>query len=115
MLNPSIGLDQLFDSFIRSVDDCVAYAYEEPYLDEENVLLRPPSSNDDSASTIWHEFCLNSPADTARCTLDSTSFYMLGDNRRESFDSRGFGPVPEENIVGRAFFRIWPLSEISTL
>ena len=38
MLNPSIGLDQLFDSFIRSDDYCIAYAYEEPYLDHSGDI-----------------------------------------------------------------------------
>lgn len=37
-------------------------------------------------------------------------YFMLGDNSSRSSDSRYWGPVPRENIVGRAFFVFWPLS-----
>ena len=38
--------------------------------------------------------------------------FVLGDNRGFSNDSRSFGFVPFSDIVGRAWFRYWPLSEI---
>lgn len=38
--------------------------------------------------------------------------FVLGDNRGFSNDSRAFGPVPLENIVGRALFSYWPPDEI---
>ncbi|MCL7453584.1 MAG: signal peptidase I [Anaerolineae bacterium] len=38
--------------------------------------------------------------------------YVLGDNRDHSNDSRSFGPVPIENIVGRAWFSYWPAENI---
>lgn len=41
--------------------------------------------------------------------------FMMGDNRGDSRDSRFFGPIAEDTIVGRAFFRVWPLGNISTL
>jgi signal peptidase I len=34
---------------------------------------------------------------------------LLGDNRPVSEDSRVFGPVPVENIVGKAWFGFWPM------
>ena len=35
-------------------------------------------------------------------------YFVLGDNPGDSRDSRAFGPVPGERIIGRVWFRIWP-------
>ncbi|OQA45775.1 MAG: Signal peptidase IB [Chloroflexi bacterium ADurb.Bin325] len=41
--------------------------------------------------------------------------FVMGDNRSASRDSRSFGPVPMDQIVGRALVRYWPLNEIGLL
>lgn len=41
--------------------------------------------------------------------------FVMGDNRSASRDSRSFGPVPMEEIVGHALFRYWPLHAIGPL
>jgi signal peptidase I len=42
-------------------------------------------------------------------------YFVLGDNRINSKDSRFIGPIPRSLIVGRAFVRVWPLSKIGLL
>jgi signal peptidase I len=42
-------------------------------------------------------------------------WFMMGDNRGESDDSRFWGPVPTGWIIGDAFFTYWPLSRVGTL
>ncbi|MGH2693252.1 MAG: signal peptidase I [Actinomycetota bacterium] len=41
--------------------------------------------------------------------------FVMGDNRANSDDSRNFGPVPADSIVGHAFLLIWPPSDFDTL
>lgn len=41
--------------------------------------------------------------------------WVMGDNRRNSEDSRVFGPIPQSTIVGRVFVRIWPPSRVDLL
>ena len=39
-------------------------------------------------------------------------YFVLGDNRLQSNDSKNWGPVPLENIIGKVWVSYWPLSEI---
>jgi signal peptidase I len=43
-------------------------------------------------------------------TVPGGNYFVMGDNRPHSSDSREFGPVPQNLIIGRAFFRYWPLN-----
>jgi signal peptidase I len=42
-------------------------------------------------------------------------YFVMGDNRSNSSDSRFIGPIPGSLIVGRAFIRVWPLSSVDLL
>ena len=40
------------------------------------------------------------------CRIEKDEFYVLGDNREDSMDSRHFGPIPESNILGKVILII---------
>ncbi|MEA3354921.1 MAG: signal peptidase I [Patescibacteria group bacterium] len=45
-------------------------------------------------------------------TVPQNSYLVFGDNRSGSSDSREWGIVPKENIVGKAWIKYWPLNKI---
>lgn len=65
----------------------------EPYIPEEFQTLPGPYMN--RVSTV---------------TLGSDEYFAVGDNRPYSNDSRTWGPITRKDIVGRAFFRYWPVT-----
>lgn len=59
------------------------------------------------------ESYLNEPCSPTRCsdrvwTLAADEYFFMGDNRNHSHDSRAFGPIRRNQIIGRAIFRYWP-------
>jgi signal peptidase I len=54
-------------------------------------------------------------SDFTPVVIPAGQYFVMGDNRGDSADSRGFGPIKKNLIVGRAFLLVWPLSRIGTL
>jgi signal peptidase I len=70
-----------------------------------NLLREPwlPKVDQDTTSTF------------GPVTIPAGEYFVMGDNRGDSSDSRVFGPIAKKLVIGRAFIIVWPLSRIGTL
>ncbi len=48
-------------------------------------------------------------------TVPEGEYFVMGDNRGHSSDSREFGPIPGNSIIGKAFIRYWPITNMGLL
>lgn len=57
----------------------------------------------------------NENPQAATVHLGAGQYFLLGDNRLDSRDSRYFGPVPRANIIGQAQFVVWPVGNFESI
>ena len=89
-------------------------ALHEPYTATNSPMADFPIPGD-CERTFGAGNCVQSPSGHLAVKIPKGRFFVMGDNRGNSKDSRVFGPIAKSLIVGRAFIRVWPLSKITLL
>ena len=69
-------------------------------------------SEDGSETLLEEPYTSSETYGTTRVTLGDSEYFMMGDNRLESFDSRSWGPLESESIRGEPMLRLFPFSQI---
>lgn len=82
-------------------------------VEETSYISQPDSTRPRSPSGI--PGCAQEQPAADMCVVPQGTIFVMGDNRTGSQDSRVFGPIEIDTVVGRAFVRVWPVSRIDWL
>lgn len=77
------------------------------------IYVNGEEVDDSFTKGLTNDFSIEEENGLAKIPADS--YYLIGDNREVSLDSRVFGPVRKKDIKGKASIRIWPLNKIKSL
>ncbi|QTM98650.1 signal peptidase I [Sediminibacillus dalangtanensis] len=96
---------------IGTPGDTIEYKNDRLYLNGEPVeeeYLEPFKKDD--GKPLTEDFSLDGV--TGESEVPEGKLFVMGDNRRESLDSRYFGFVSQDEVVGKVDVRYWPLSQL---
>lgn len=91
---------------VVEIKDCIVYV-------NNYMLIEPYLNSYDLAQESLEDRC-RVPNLTAQ-RVPANQIFVMGDNRPQSFDSRMFGPISKDLVVGRAFIVLWPISVFKLL
>lgn len=117
--------------------------YKASGINRGDIIVFHPLESVDSSGDLWIKRVIGLPGDTVEVKdgkvfvngqaltepyemakpdytlspllIPNDSYFLLGDNRNESYDSHSWGVLPAKNVVGRAVLRYWPLKEFGLL
>ncbi|MEH7386388.1 signal peptidase I [Bacillus sp. JJ1521] len=80
--------------------------YDEPYLDKSKQVVKD--------GPLTYSFTLRETP-VGSDVVPEGHLFVMGDNRRNSMDSRHIGAIPIEKIVGKTNVVVWPIKEIKII
>lgn len=114
--NPADG-EEYVKRVIGLPGDEITYYKDELFINGELIeehYLEPLKETEDEGQ-ITNDFSLVDVPGSTSAVVPPDAFFVMGDNRQVSKDSRMFGFVPAEEIEGTSSLRIWPLDKIGFL
>ena len=104
--HPVGGEGVLIKRVIGKPDEYIHLKEDGIYIDDRPVPLAEPYLNGPPCPSTRHP---------SRWFTGSREYFVLGDNRRDSLDSRSLGPVPVDCILGLVWLRCWPPNAWGTI
>ncbi len=132
-------MEPTFETGDYLIVDELSYRFEKPKRDEV-VVFKPPydtkkhlikrivalpgetvsvkgpvvtiTTVDSKTVTVNEPYVKYQSDKEAVYTLSDSEYFVMGDNRSVSYDSRSWGPLPESKIKGRALLRLYPFNQI---
>lgn len=109
------GENDLIKRVIGLPGETVRLADDQVYINglrlDEPYLAQPDSTR----PRLTIPGCAQVTPASDTCVIPEGHIFMMGDNRLGSSDSRVFGPIEIDSVVGRAFMRVWPLNNLGQL
>ena len=99
-------------SFIKRV---IGLPSETVVIENGIVRIESPAHPEGVVLTEPYIAAENMQNSSMRMLLGPDDYFVMGDNRRQSADSRTWGALPRDLIVGRALVRLFPFTEIGAL
>ena len=113
---PSVeGENDFIKRIIGLPGETIRLVDRQVYVDGLRVVEPYIRTQEDTRPSGPIPACSQSIATPDSCVIPEGHVFVMGDNRISSVDSREFGPIPIDTIVGRAFWRVWPFNDLSQL